>query len=192
MENASTKLNRTRSDRIAALRQLFLTTAWLHHRHIIQLVQQYGLTHPQCVTLLSLAAHQNSASMRELGEVSFQDGPTMTGIVDRLVKMKLVKRSRDEHDRRVVLVEITPAGIKLSEQIRQVLEEEKSLPFDLIDDELLSKFEALFDQMLACALNKMHILNDVDIETFKDRLRDFTTDPIEFVKMLEAMKDERK
>ncbi len=34
----------------------------------------------------------------------------MTGIVDRLLKMKLVDRTRDENDRRLVRVSLTEAG----------------------------------------------------------------------------------
>jgi DNA-binding MarR family transcriptional regulator len=130
--------------------------------------------------------------MRELGEVGLQDAPTMTGIVDRLVKMKLVRRRRAATDRRVVLVEATAEGRELAEAIKQALHREESLKFEAMSDADLDKMEALFDHLLAGALNKMNKMGVVDIDDFKNRLRAFTADPIEFVKSLEVMKDERK
>jgi DNA-binding MarR family transcriptional regulator len=176
-----------------ALRQLFLTTLWIHHRHMVQLLQHYGLTHPQFLTLISLAVHGRPASMRELCEVSFQDGPTMTGIVDRLVKMKFVKRTRDEHDRRVVLVETTADGMQLADRIKLEIDREESLQFEAMGEDDLTKLEELFDHVMAGALNKMRKLGGADVEALKNRLREFTVDPIEFVKTLEEeMKEKRE
>ena len=48
-----------------------------------------------------------------VSEVANQLGVTLsaaTGLVDRLVKAKLVTRDRDQNDRRVVWVKITPEG----------------------------------------------------------------------------------
>lgn len=49
----------------------------------------------------------------QVSEVANQLGVTLsaaTGLVDRLVKSKLVTRERDQEDRRVVWVKITPEG----------------------------------------------------------------------------------
>jgi DNA-binding MarR family transcriptional regulator len=50
--------------------------------------------------------------------------PTITGIVDRLVRQELVKREDDPSDRRVVLNVLTPKGEQLMERLRHRSDEE--------------------------------------------------------------------
>lgn len=50
--------------------------------------------------------------------------PTITGIVDRLVRQDLVKREDDPSDRRVVLNVLTPKGEQLMERLRHRSDEE--------------------------------------------------------------------
>lgn len=40
-----------------------------------------------------------------------------TGLIDRLVKRKMVLRQRSTEDRRVVLVHLTPAGVRAAEKL---------------------------------------------------------------------------
>ncbi|HWH70772.1 MAG TPA: MarR family transcriptional regulator [Candidatus Sulfotelmatobacter sp.] len=62
---------------------------------------------------------------RQVSEVAAHLGVTLsaaTGLVDRLVKAKLVTRDRDQKDRRVVWVKATPDGVeavKAAEQRRR-------------------------------------------------------------------------
>ncbi|MFZ5815124.1 MAG: MarR family winged helix-turn-helix transcriptional regulator [Bacillota bacterium] len=72
----------------------------------------------------------------QVSEVANQLGVTLsaaTGLVDRLVKAKLVTRERDQEDRRVVWVKITPEGeqaVKAAEERRRAAFREmvKNLP----------------------------------------------------------------
>ncbi|GAA4228972.1 DNA-binding MarR family transcriptional regulator [Streptosporangium album] len=66
------------------------------------------------VTLLSF---QDSASGQELAHHLGVGLGTVTGIVDRLVGHGLVTRREDPHDRRIRRVELSPAGLALTEQI---------------------------------------------------------------------------
>jgi DNA-binding MarR family transcriptional regulator len=64
----------------------------------------------------------------QVSEVANQLGVTLsaaTGLVDRLVKAKLVTRERDQEDRRVVWVKITPEG----EQAVRAAEERRRAAF---------------------------------------------------------------
>jgi DNA-binding MarR family transcriptional regulator len=63
--------------------------------------------------------------MGVLAERTHQCSATLTGIIDRLIKMGLVERQRDESDRRLVLVRITEHGRRL------------------VHESLLARFEAL-------------------------------------------------
>ena len=71
------------------------------------------------------------ATLRELGEckvttLAKEKGvslPTITGLLDRLVKAGFVQRRRDETDRRAVLVSLSKKGERAFEQIRGVVRE---------------------------------------------------------------------
>ncbi len=70
-----------------------------------------GLTVPQFSVMMELAnAPGGRLSLFEIGRRCMKSPPNITAIVDRLESAGLVRRSRDDADRRVVLAEITDAG----------------------------------------------------------------------------------
>ena len=152
------------------------------HRRMVQRMQTYDLTHPQFVTLASLVAHKVPVSMGELTEVTLQDAPTMTRIVDRLVNMALVYRTRNEQDRRLVLVGPTQAGQTLIETIQHDLDQEDAFGFCAMDDEALTKLEDFLDHILAAYLKKTYQNDAIDLESVKQELRNFVLDPITFIR----------
>ena len=92
-------------------------------RRIIKSLQDYsqtvsshfGITGPQLWVLKTI--HQNgSLSLGELSRRMFINPSTITGVVDRLEKKKYVLRTRNEKDRRVVKVQLTPKGQRLSKK----------------------------------------------------------------------------
>lgn len=182
--------SQTHRERVRALQDLFLTMLWMGHRHMVQRLQSHDLTHPQFITLASLVAHGQPTSMRELSDVTFQDAPSMTRIVDRLVKMGWVRRTRDEQDRRVVLVAATEPGAILIKQIECEQDEEDSHGFSALNDEDLSKMEALMDHIVGVYLKKMGRTTDPDLESAKQHLQRFARDPIGFVKMSKSLGEE--
>lgn len=99
-----------RVEQIKAVINAFDSLMWLAARQFSQWLQRtFGLTYPQFMALAALAAHRQACPMRELTSAIFEDPATLTGIIDRLVKMKLVQRTRSETDRRVMFVQATPA-----------------------------------------------------------------------------------
>ena len=89
-------------------------------RRIIKSLQDYsqtvyshfGITGPQLWVLKTL--HQNgSLSLGELSKGMYLNPSTITGVVDRLEKKGFVLRDRNEIDRRVVKVQLTPKGTEL-------------------------------------------------------------------------------
>ena len=63
--------------------------------------------------VLKLLWKYNSLSFTDLGKVLHFDNSTLTGIISRMVKAKLVRRTRDRNDRRIVNVSLTPKGHEL-------------------------------------------------------------------------------
>ncbi len=80
-------------------------------------LEEVGLTVPQAMVLHTLAASGARLSARELGRECDMLASTMTGVVDRLEQQGYVRRERDDHDRRVVWIDLTPEG----EQIQSTL-----------------------------------------------------------------------
>jgi len=70
-----------------------------------------GLTTSQLMILLILQDEEGSPfSLSKLAEQLSISLPSVSGIVDRLYKEKLVERKRSSKDRRLVLIELTDTG----------------------------------------------------------------------------------
>ncbi len=97
--------------------------------HSKQLVEQVGLTGPQLMTL-KVAAELGTASVGALAKAVHLSGPTLTGILDRLVRRGLINRVTATRDRRSVVITVTEKGYEtlasapslLQERFRQKLE----------------------------------------------------------------------
>jgi DNA-binding MarR family transcriptional regulator len=176
----------SRRERIRRIRDTFIMLVWTAARQFSQELQDFGLTLPQFVALASLVAYTHPCMMSELTKVTLQDPPTMTGIIDRLLKMKLVQRTRSEADRRVVLVQATPAGIELLKRVRdEALEGVMSDYLDLAAnndeladlDRLLEFFEQSLEYVLRVHLKRRHSLGDVNLEAEIEKIQLFLRDP---------------
>ncbi len=79
-------------------------------------LEAVGLTYPQYLVMLVLweVAPQ---SVSEIGERLYLDSGTLTPLLKRLETSGYVKRDRDTHDERRVLVSLTTAGKKLKRKI---------------------------------------------------------------------------
>ena len=88
-------------------------------------LKTFGLTPCQFEVLMTLWS-EDGIVLGELRKRVSRDGPTITGVVDRMEKKMLVQRKRDELDRRVVKVHLTAKGKNLKEELsrtkKQVME----------------------------------------------------------------------
>lgn len=171
----------SREERIKSIRDTFITLMWVFARQFSQELQRFGLTLPQFVAMAALVGCKQTFTMSDLTRVTLQDAPTMTGIMDRMVKMKLVERTRSETDRRVVLVQATPTGIELLGQIREeVLERAKNnylalAASDELDDldRLLEFFEQSLEYALRVHLKRRHSLDAAELDVEIEKIRSF-------------------
>jgi len=103
---------------IIALRRI-IRAVDLHSR---ALLDSHGLTGPQALLLKAL--HNENLTAGELAaRISLSQG-TVTDILNRLEQRELIRRIRDEQDRRRVRVETTPAGRRLLAQSPPLLQEQ--------------------------------------------------------------------
>src|SRR5689334_3765109 len=93
---------------VTALRRI-IRAIDLHSR---DLLQNFGLTAPQLMTLQELS-RLGPVPVGVLSAAVHVSQATMTGILDRLEQRTLVLRTRDGVDRRSVTITMTPEGAKL-------------------------------------------------------------------------------
>ena len=101
-------------------------------QHSRRLSGSHQLTSPQLVCLRQLLGDGTWTPSRLAKEVSVSQ-PTVTGILDRLAKRGLVQRTRDELDRRRVLLSITDEGKALVAAAPSPLQERFAQHFALLE-----------------------------------------------------------
>ena len=83
-----------------------------------EIYSDYSITPPQFEALLILWEYGNM-TIGELSNKMFLAYSTMTDLIDRMEKNNLVKRVRDDRDRRVVHVHLLQEGIAVIEEVLQ-------------------------------------------------------------------------
>lgn len=73
--------------------------------------------------------------MTELGQLLYFDKPTTTGVVNRLVKKKYVKKVKNRKDRRVTHVFVTDAGKEALLPVEPIIQGYRENFFKDISDE---------------------------------------------------------
>lgn len=91
-------------------------------RRIEQAMAAHELTAAQWLPLWKLA-RGGACSAQQLAREVDIDAGAATRLVDRLVAKGLVERVRSAGDRRVVMLQLTPAGRSVAAQVPQVLAE---------------------------------------------------------------------
>jgi DNA-binding MarR family transcriptional regulator len=86
-------------------------------RELRQETEQLGVTSRQ-VTLLWLIRGNPGMSLRELAAEERISAPALSGLVDRLEKVGLLQRVRNEGDRRRVGLTLTSEGERLLKRVR--------------------------------------------------------------------------
>lgn len=96
----------TIEDQIVVAIRRVIRAVDLHSR---QLVEEHGLTGPQLAVLREIS-RMGSFSAGALAQAVHLSPPTLSGILDRLERRGLLKRTRSDHDRRSLVVTVTEAG----------------------------------------------------------------------------------
>ena len=78
---------------------------------------QGKITFPQYIALEVLHTDE-PLKMKSVAKALRISLPAATGLINRLVSMKLVKRAYDEEDRRVIFITLTEEGKKITEKTR--------------------------------------------------------------------------
>ena len=99
-----------------------LKTADVFRRAVAALLAPHGIT-PQQYNVLRIlrGAGPEGLPTLAIGERLIEQTPGMTRLLDRLEAKRLIRRKRCAKDRRQVLCWITPAGLRLLDQLDEVI-----------------------------------------------------------------------
>ncbi len=116
--------------------------------HSRYLSREVGLTVPQLLCAKAIGrleeSNESEITVAMIGETVQLGAPTVSRIVDRLVRAGLVTRDRKAKDRRKVCLSLTPAG----------LERYQTLPKPL-QDTFLARFDALSESRRASIISAL-------------------------------------
>jgi DNA-binding MarR family transcriptional regulator len=87
--------------------------------------------------------------MGDLSRLTHQNMATLTGVVDRLIKLDLVERRRNEADRRVVHVMLTAAGQVRMIEARRARQADVTQMVAAFSDDEISEFDQLLRKFMA-------------------------------------------
>lgn len=122
--------------------------SWESHKQATEVMENFGLTLPQGVVLLTLDGFGGRAKMSDLIKVIQLSGGTLTGIIDRLIVAELVGRERVEDDRRVVYVSLTEAGRGKIQAIQHYQKVQLDMATSIFNNKELELFNALLTRFL--------------------------------------------
>lgn len=115
-----------------------LNHAVKHYMHKSHEEGNIGITMPQRMVVGMLFRHQE-LKISELSHRLGLSNSTVSGIVDRLEKQRIVERVRGEKDRRVVRVRLTPQAAEKHKDIQKNMEKNLERLLDKCTPEEIGK-----------------------------------------------------
>jgi len=110
--------------------------------------ENYHITIPQLVCLREIHEH-GPIALGALSKIVYVNSSTVTGIVDRLEKRNLVRRTRVSKDRRQIHVEITEEGIEFIANAPGPLEEKFAQRIGKLDEEEVKAILFAIEKLVA-------------------------------------------
>ncbi|MEM9546014.1 MAG: MarR family transcriptional regulator [Bacteroidota bacterium] len=86
-------------------------------------------------------------SQKEIGNESFKNAPTISRIIDNLVRKGFVSRVSGESDRRKTVISLTLSGKELVNQCRKEIDSLRDLSWKHLSDRDYAEFNRIIDQV---------------------------------------------
>lgn len=104
---------------------------------------------PEQWTVLAFLWKEDGVTQQTLCDATFKDKPSMTRLIDNLVKLNLVNRKASSQDRRSNFIFLTPAGRQIKEKANEVVSETVQAALKGIDEEGLMNIRILLKAVFA-------------------------------------------
>lgn len=148
----------TQEDQILAALRRIMRAVDLHSRHLLD---AHGMTGPQ-LAVLQAAERLQTGSATALARAVHLSGATVSGILDRLGRHGLIRRERDERDRRSVSIVVTDAGRTMLEKAPSLLQDRFRIKLESLEDwertQVLATLERIASMMAVSDLDASPIL----------------------------------
>jgi len=113
-------------------------------------MKKFNITPPQFEVLITLWT-EDGLVLSDLSKRLSRDGPTITGIIDRMEKKQLVRRERSTRDRRIIKVFVTSKAKEMKEELTNL---QQTAGKDIIDNFSRNDLETL-EHLLAKLLSNI-------------------------------------
>ena len=90
---------------------------------------------------------ENGLSQQELCNHSFRDKPSITRLVDNLEKLKMVQRVPCKEDRRINLIHLTEAALKLQEETMNIANQTLNEALAGVSNDDIERCKAVLQQV---------------------------------------------
>ena len=127
---------------------LFMVASFRAKKGFIKIAEQHGLTVVQLYALCTLEPGQ-PMPMKNIANVLNCDPSNVTGIIDRLFLQHFIERQEHPADRRVKMVVLTTAGVKLREKLVDAVVAHRSDRLDRLSASEQAQLKALLLEILA-------------------------------------------
>ena len=124
-------------------------------------MKKFGITPPQFEVLIALWT-EDGLVLSDLSKRLSRDGPTITGIIDRMEKKQLVRRERSTRDRRIIKVFVTSKAKEMKDELTNL---QQTAGKDIIDNFSNNDLETL-EYLLAKLLSN---IEDKIVPTIKTK-----------------------
>jgi DNA-binding MarR family transcriptional regulator len=116
-------------------------------RRFQERMEPYGIT-PFHWLVLCCLWEQDGLATSDLGDRLCQVGGTLTGVIDRMEERGLVRRERDQNDRRVWRIWLTDAGRQLEAVLPPVAQKVRDEALQGLSEAQQQQFSDLVDLMI--------------------------------------------
>ena len=116
-------------------------------KHSKNILENYRITIPQLLCLNEIYEH-GPITTGALTRLVYLNSSTLTGIVDRLEKQNLVRRTRISKDRRQIHVEITERGIEFIKNTPNPIQEQFLERLESLEEEKVALLLWALDQLV--------------------------------------------
>ncbi|MFP4466315.1 MAG: MarR family winged helix-turn-helix transcriptional regulator [Candidatus Goldiibacteriota bacterium] len=124
MENKKEQVHRHR-DLDAEVGWNLYRTGMLMRREGVRQLAEFNVT-PEQWQVLMILINKGGLSQKAIGDITLQDAPTISRVLQRLLKKKLIKKKTDVRDKRAFCLEITGAGKDLMEKMMKKLKKNRT------------------------------------------------------------------
>ena len=111
------------------------------------------LTHSQFFLMVALQS-RGPATMRELAEAMQVSMPTISGVVDRLVRGQYIKRTADAQDRRQIVIQLAPKGEAVVAKFQEAVSQRWQQVLTSLDVEEVKTLTGLVTKILSSLKEK--------------------------------------